>query len=70
MIKKHSPHVGSSLNDLLKEDGILEELQVQAIKEVVAWQLEQAMKKKRVSKGSLAKMPQTTAMTKSSREKV
>ncbi len=60
MSKRRNPHVGSTLNDFLKEEGILEELQVQAIKEVVAWQLEEAMKKKRVSKASLAKMLRTS----------
>jgi antitoxin HicB len=56
MSKKRNPRVGSSLDDFLEAEGILEELQVQAIKEVVAWQLEEAMKKKRVSKAGLAKM--------------
>jgi antitoxin HicB len=60
MTKKRNPHIGSSLDDFLKEEGLFEELQVQAIKEVVAWQLEQAMKKKRVSKASLAKMLRTS----------
>lgn len=60
MSKRRSPHVGSTLDDFLKEEGILEELRVQAIKEVVAWQLEEAMKKKRVSKASLAKMLRTS----------
>jgi antitoxin HicB len=60
MSKKRNPHVGSSLDDFLKEEGILEDLQVQAIKEVVAWQLEDAMKKKRVSKAGLAKMLRTS----------
>jgi len=36
------------------------ELRVQAIKEVVAWQLESAMKKKHVSKVSLAKLLRTS----------
>jgi antitoxin HicB len=58
--KRRNPYVGSTLNDFLKEEGILEELQVQAIKEVVAWQLEEAMRKKRVSKTSLAKMLRTS----------
>jgi hypothetical protein len=48
--KKRNPRIGSSLDDFLKAEGILEELQVQAVKEVVAWQLEEAMKKKRLSK--------------------
>jgi antitoxin HicB len=38
-------HMGSSIDDFMKEEGILEEAQVQAIEEVVAWQLGEAMKK-------------------------
>jgi antitoxin HicB len=60
MSKKRNPHVGSSLDDFLEAEGILAELQVQAIKEVVAWQLEEAMKRKRVSKAGLAKMLRTS----------
>ena len=60
MSKKRNSHIGSSLDDFLKEEGILEELQVQAIKEVVAWQLEEAMKKKQVSKARLAKLLRTS----------
>jgi hypothetical protein len=32
-------HMGSSIDDLLKEDGVFEGAQAQAVKEVVAWQL-------------------------------
>lgn len=39
---------------------MFEEVQVQAIKEVIAWQLEQAMKKKQVSKARLAKLLRTS----------
>jgi hypothetical protein len=38
-------HLGLTLDDLLKEEGILEEAQAEAVKEVVAWQLAQAMRK-------------------------
>ncbi len=47
-------HMGSSIDDFLKEEGIFEEAQAQAIKEVVAWQLAEAMKKRRISKNKLA----------------
>ena len=42
--------MGSSVDDFLKEEGIFEEAQAQAVKEVVAWQLSEAMKKKKISK--------------------
>ena len=53
-------HMGSSIDDFLKEEGILEEAQVQAIKEVVAWQLAEAMKKKKISKARMAALLKTS----------
>ena len=47
-------HMGSSIDDFLKEEDIFEEAQAQAIKEVVAWQLAEAMKKKKISKNKMA----------------
>ena len=42
---KQKKHVGSSLDDFLKEEGILEEARAIAIKEALAWQVQQAMAK-------------------------
>ena len=53
-------NIGSSLDDLLKEEGIFEEAQAQAIKEVVAWQLAEAMKKKKISKARMATLLKTS----------
>ena len=53
-------HLGSSIDDFLREEGIFEATQAQAIKEVVAWQLAQAMKKKRISKSRMAAMLKTS----------
>jgi hypothetical protein len=47
-------HMGSSIDDLLKEEGIFEEAQAQAVKEVVAWQLAEAMRKKGNIQGTMA----------------
>ncbi|MCI0599255.1 MAG: helix-turn-helix domain-containing protein [Beijerinckiaceae bacterium] len=44
----------STLDDLLNEDGTLEEFQADAIKEVLAWQLMQAMKDQKLSRKRLA----------------
>jgi hypothetical protein len=41
-------HMGSSIDDFLKAEDIFEETQAQAIKEVVAWQFTEAMKKKKI----------------------
>jgi hypothetical protein len=57
MNKKHR---GSSIDDFLKKEGIFEEAQAQAIKEVVAWQLAQAMKKKKISKSRMALLLKTS----------
>ena len=44
-MKKTNKHVGSSLEDFLEEEGIVEETRAMAIKQVVAWQVQQAMQK-------------------------
>ncbi|MCX6635959.1 MAG: Fis family transcriptional regulator [Acidobacteria bacterium] len=53
-------HMGSSIDDFLKEEGIFEEAQAQAVKEVVAWQLAEAMKKKKISKNRMATLLKTS----------
>ncbi|MGA3096879.1 MAG: Fis family transcriptional regulator [Bryobacteraceae bacterium] len=53
-------HMGSSIDDFLKQEGIFEEAQAQAVKEVVAWQLAEAMKKQRISKNKLATLLKTS----------
>jgi antitoxin HicB len=58
--KSRKKHMGSSIEDFLKEEGIFEESQAQAIKEVVAWQLEEAMKKQKISKNRMASMLKTS----------
>lgn len=53
-------HLGSSIDDFLKEEGVFEEAQAQAIKEVVAWQLAEAMKKQNISKNKMATLLRTS----------
>jgi antitoxin HicB len=53
-------NIGSSFDDFLKEEGIFEEAQAEAIKEVVAWQLAQAMKKRKISKNRMAALLKTS----------
>jgi antitoxin HicB len=53
-------HMGSSVDDFLKEEGIFEEAQVQAVKEVVAGQLAEAMKQKKISKNRMAALLKTS----------
>jgi DNA-binding Xre family transcriptional regulator len=59
-MKKHNKHVGSSLDDFLKEEGILEETRSLAIKEAVAWQVQQAMTKEKISKVEMARRMNTS----------
>jgi antitoxin HicB len=53
-------HIGSSIDDFLKDEGVFEGAQAQAIKEVVAWQLAIAMKKKNISKKKMAALLKTS----------
>ena len=53
-------HMGSSVDDFLKEEGIFEEAQAEAVKEVVAWQLAEAMKKRKISKNKMAALLKTS----------
>ena len=53
-------HMGSSIDAFLNEEGIFEETQAQAIKEVVAWQLAEAMKQKNISKNKMATLLKTS----------
>lgn len=52
--RKKPSHSGSTLDNLLKEDGILEEVEAVAIKRVIAWQLAKIMKTKNISKRAMA----------------
>jgi antitoxin HicB len=58
--KSRKSHLGSSIDDFLKEEGIFKETQAQAIKEVVAWQLEEAMKRRKLSKNRMARLLKTS----------
>ncbi len=60
MSKNTNPHIGSSLDDLLREDGTLEAATAKAIKSALAWKLKEAMKEQKVSKVRLAKRMKTS----------
>ena len=59
---EHKPnrHRGSSLDDFLEQEGVLPEFQARAIKEVIAWQLAEAMKERGLSKAALARLMHTS----------
>jgi antitoxin HicB len=58
--RKANKHKGSSIDDFLKDEGVFEEFQARAVKEVIAWQLAQAMKDRKLSKRRLAAMMRTS----------
>ncbi len=53
-------HFGSSFDDWLKEQGIYKEVTTHAIKRVLAWQIEQAMKAQKISKAEMARRMHTS----------
>ena len=55
-----NPHIGSSLDDFLAEEAILEETTAVAIKRVVAWQIAQEMKVQHLTKTALAQKMHTS----------
>lgn len=53
-------HIGSSLNDLLKDEHRLEEAQRIAIKRVLSWQLSKIMKDQKLTKTDMAHRMKTS----------
>ena len=53
-------NIGSTLESFLQEEGQYEDSQVTAIKRVVAWQLEEAMKEGHISKSEMAQRMNTS----------
>ena len=57
------PHIGSDFDDFLKQEGLLAECEAGALKRVVAWQLEQEMKRRKISRAKLASRMKTNRAT-------
>jgi antitoxin HicB len=57
---KRNKHIGSSLDDYLEEEEVLEETRAIALKEAVAWQVQQAMDKEKITKVEMAKRMHTS----------
>ncbi len=53
-------HIGSDLDDFLKQDGSLAKCEAGALKRVVAWQIEREMKRRRISRATLASRMKTS----------
>jgi antitoxin HicB len=60
MPRKKNPHIGSSFDDFLKEEGIYEEVTAAAIKGVIARQLDALMREQGISRTELAKKMKTS----------
>lgn len=53
-------HIGSNFDDFLKQEGLLAECEAGALKRVVAWQLEQEMKRRKITRAKLASRMKTS----------
>ncbi|MBA4254369.1 MAG: Fis family transcriptional regulator [Polaromonas sp.] len=53
-------HIGSSFDDFLAEEAILDEATAVALKRVIAWQIAQEMKVQQLTKTALAKRMHTS----------
>ena len=54
MTRKNA-HIGSSLDDFLKETGTYEEATAKALKHILAWKFENAMREEGVRKATMVK---------------
>lgn len=55
-----NPHAGSTLESLLREDDAYEDIKNDAIKSVLAYKLDEAMKAQNLSKARMAKRMRTS----------
>lgn len=55
-----NPHIGSSFDDFLAEEGLYEQAHATASKRVIAWQIKQRMEERGISKSALAKQMNTS----------
>jgi hypothetical protein len=56
----NNPHIGSSFDDFLTEEAMLEEATAIAVKRVIAWQIEQEMAAQKLTKTAMAKKMHTS----------
>ena len=55
-----NPHIGSSFDDFLDEEGIRVDAEAAALKRVIAWQIARAMKHDRITKVQMAERMRTS----------
>ncbi len=56
----NNKHRGSSFDDFLRDEGILEETEALALKRVLAWQILQTMESKQMTKTAMADAMKTS----------
>jgi len=59
-VARKNPHIGSSFESWLEDEGIREEVNAAAIKAVIARQLAREMKKKKITKQRMAELLKTS----------
>ena len=57
---KANPHIGSDLDEFLREEKVYDEVQAVAVKRVLAFELERSMQKAQLTKTAMAKRMGTT----------
>ena len=59
-MKKGKKNIGSSFDDFLEEEGMLNETTAEAVKRLLAWQIAETMKKDHISKAEMARRMKTS----------
>jgi predicted XRE-type DNA-binding protein len=57
---KKNPHIGGDFDEFLAEEGLLEDAELLALKRVLAYQIEEHMKAKGMSKAQMARVMNTS----------
>jgi hypothetical protein len=60
MMDDKNKHIGSDFDDFLEEEGILPEVELVAVKRIVAFQIAERMKAESISKSAMAAKMQTS----------
>jgi antitoxin HicB len=60
MARRKNPHIGSSLESFLKEEGIFESATLKAVKGVIAWQIAEEMRRQKINKSTMARLMDTS----------
>lgn len=58
--KRRSPPIADDFADMLRSDGLLQDVRTTAVKRVLASQLQQAMKERKLTKVEMARRMQTS----------